>query len=227
MSKFCTKCGESINEGADFCLKCGNQVTNKTQNNKKKFPVWAIILIVAVGIFTIIGVIIALTANTIDSTMNDAKSITECYNKGGIWEDNKCNLNTGNENNDDYVINKAFKFDDLEITISDDISFTTINNEFSDLNHKDIIVIPVTIKNLKDETHSLNMFFYKFYGSKGTGIDSASAYFMDESVDFGGELRAGATYTKNFYIAYDGNGDYYVEFNNFSQKIEIKIPINK
>ena len=89
-----------------------------------------------------------------------------------------------------------------------------------------MVKIPVTIKNLKDETHSLNMFYYKTFGSKGTQLDTLGYYF-DNSVDEAGDLRSGASYTKYFYLLYDGNGTYAIEFDNWAKKITVEFEIKK
>lgn len=133
---------------------------------------------------------------------------------------------TVSKEKDNYAVDKMFVFDDLEITISSDYSFTTVNNQFSEYNGQDVIKIPVTIKNIKDETHSLNMFFYELYGSQGTQLSDVSSYF-DDCIDFAGDMRTGASYTKYFYLIYDGDGLYTIEFDNYSQKITIDLNIKK
>ena len=52
----------------------------------------------------------------------------------------------------------------------------------------------------KDETHSLNMFYYKGFGSNGTELDTLGYYF-DNSVEEAGELRSGA-HILNIFICY-------------------------
>ena len=37
---------------------------------------------------------------------------------------------------------------------------------------------------------------------------------VDDTVDYAGDLRSGASYTKYLYFLYDGNGTYAIEFNN-------------
>lgn len=117
-------------------------------------------------------------------------------------------------------------FDNLEITFGTDVTWTTVENEFSDNAGADVLAVPVTIKNVKDETNSLNMFYYKFFGSKGTELDSVAFYF-DDDVYSSGEMRSGASIDTLFHILYDGDGDYYIEFSNFTDKIEVKLPIAK
>lgn len=138
---------------------------------------------------------------------------------------------TGNKDNKkpEYELGKAFKFDDLEITVGTEFTYTVVDNEYSDHHQAEVIKIPVTVKNLKEETHGLNMFYYQFYGSKGTQVDTVAALFSEnnDSVDFAGDLRTDASYTKYFYVIYDGDGKYTVEFNNFSEKISIDFEVKK
>ena len=120
-----------------------------------------------------------------------------------------------------------FAFDDLEIVLSDDIQWEKIDNQFSENNGADVIKIPVTIKNNKDETHGLNMFYYTFYGPDGNKLDSVATYFNDDHFS-AGNMRSGATQNTYFHILYKGDGDYYVEFAAFFGKaIEVKLPIIK
>ncbi len=159
--------------------------------------------------------------------------LSGCTSNNNETPDN--NQTNGNENNNsttnnnestDYSINKAFIFDDLEITISDDYSFDTIDNMFSEYDNQVVIKVPVTVKNLKDETHSLNMFYYSFFGSQGTELNTVASYF-DDSIDFAGDLRKDASYTKYFYILYDGDGTYTIEFDDWTDKISIDIEVTR
>ena len=70
------------------------------------------------------------------------------------------------------------------------------------------------------------MFYYSLFGSQGTELDGVSAYF-DDTVDYAGDLRSGASYTKYLYFLYDGNGTYAIEFNNWSDKVELEFEITK
>lgn len=110
-------------------------------------------------------------------------------------------------------LGETFVFDDLEITLENNLSFDTIKNEWSEHNGQEVVRVPVTIKNLKDETHSLNIFYYSIFGSQGTQIGSATSYF-DDGIDEAGDLRSGASYTKAFYFLYDGDGTYTIEFDD-------------
>lgn len=125
-----------------------------------------------------------------------------------------------------YGFNETFIFDDLEITIGSNYTFTKVDNRYSDYHNKTVIKLPITVKNLSSETHGLNMFYYDIYGSYGTEVKKLSTYF-DDTVDFAGDLRSGASYTKYLYFLYDGNGEYAIEFDNHSKKITVEFEINR
>lgn len=177
------------------------------------------LLIIGLIIISIICFFISILPNiTIvdDDTSKDNQTINDSTNEDS---------NTSKKDN--YTLNETFKFDDLEITIEDNISYTTLSNIFSDYNGKTVVKIPVTVKNVKDEAHSLNMFYYKIYGSQGIELKSISTYFSNDSIDYAGELRPGASYTKYFYLLYDGNGTYTIELDNWSKKITVEFDVNK
>ena len=130
------------------------------------------------------------------------------------------------EKSKDLTFGDTFTFDDLEITISDQINWVKLDNQFSENNGADVIEIPVTIKNLKDQTHGLNAFYYNFYGPDGNKLDSVFSYF-DNDVFSAGDMRSGSTQNTYFHLLYAGDGDYYIEFSFMSDPISVKIPILK
>lgn len=116
-------------------------------------------------------------------------------------------------------------FDDLEIVFGNDINWTTVSNQFSDKNGMKAFLVPITIKNTKAETHGLNMFYYSQYGSKGTKLESAGSFF-DNEVGSGGDMRSGAVKESVMAFLYDGDGDYYVEFEKpLGDTIEVRLTI--
>lgn len=116
-------------------------------------------------------------------------------------------------------------FDDLEITVNPNISLTKLDNQFSDLDGSTVLVVPVTVKNVSDETKGLNPFYVKYFGSKGTELDDLYFYFDDGSKLFS-DVRPNADITSNLYMIYDGDGTYYVSFNSFSETKEIAIDVS-
>ena len=165
-----------------------------------------------------------------NKTSDQNNNSNQNNNNNNSQENNNQNNNNNQENNNskqpEYKLDTPFTFDDLEITIGSEYSFDTIANQFSDYNGQSVVKVPITVKNLKDETHSLNMFYYSLFGSQGTELDEVSAYF-DDTVDYAGDLRSGASYTKYLYFLYDGNGTYAIEFNNWSDKVELEFEITK
>ena len=146
---------------------------------------------------------------------NKTYDFSEKYNKTTPKSDNK-SLKAG----------QSFEFDELEITISSNYSFTTVNNQFSDYNGKDVVKIPISVKNLSNENNHLNMFYYNVFGSQGTELHTVSAYF-DEAIDYAGDLQPGASYTKYIYALYDGDGKYVIEFDNYKEKKSVQLNIKK
>lgn len=120
----------------------------------------------------------------------------------------------------------TFTFDGFELTIYDTIEWTSIVNKYSDYNGKEVVLIPVHIKNLSGETGTINMFYINLFGSAGTELDSVSTYF-DNILGYSGDLRDGAEADVYLAVLYDGDGDYYVEFDSFGEKVEVKLPILK
>ena len=104
--------------------------------------------------------------------------------------------------------------------------FTTVKNQFSEQNGKDVIELPVHVKNIGDETNHLNTFEYTFFGPKGTELDNVSAYF-DNDIFRAGDLRSGAEYDTYFHLLYEGDGSYFIEFDDWSSKIELEFDITK
>lgn len=127
--------------------------------------------------------------------------------------------------NTELTLGSTFEFDDLEITVGKEISFDTLKNQFSDKDGSTVVRIPLTIKNLKDEEHHLNMFFVKIFGSKGTETDKCDSYF-DDGMSFAGDLRSGASYEIALYCLYDGDGTYYVKMEKSTQVAEIAIKVD-
>ena len=118
-------------------------------------------------------------------------------------------------------------FDDLEITFNDDVTWTVLNNKFSDNDGAIVFLVPIMVKNLKSESHNLNMFYYKQYGVYGTQLNDLSMYF-DGDIAFAGDMRSGAKTDAHMTFLYDGDGDYYVEFATFlSDTVEVRLPIKK
>lgn len=122
--------------------------------------------------------------------------------------------------------NQSFVFQGLRITISPEYSFTTIDNKYDDNFGSEVIVIPATVANVSDETKYLYSGDVKMFGSAGTALDTVHLLF-DDGDDIFNDLRKGASLNGNFYLIYDGDGDYYLEFRDFDFTLEIRYPVTK
>lgn len=127
----------------------------------------------------------------------------------------------------ELTFGSCFSFDDFELTILDEVEWGTLSNQFSDKDGSDVFFIPFHIKNNSDETGMLNIFYVKYFGSQGIALDDVSSYFEDSFGVYAKDLRSGAETDLKFPILYDGDGDYYIEFSNFTEKIEVRLPITK
>lgn len=116
-------------------------------------------------------------------------------------------------------------FDNMEMTLStENIFFTKIENEHSELYGQPVVAVPMTVKNCGDETNSLNHYYAHYYGSQGIEMDLVILFF-DDDMDIYTSLRPGASIEGNFYMLYDGDGDYYIRFSNFSEDKEIAVSV--
>jgi hypothetical protein len=197
------------------------QQNNQTKNDKKTSLIIGIAIGVPLAIIILIN-IIAFTHGFVSAINNAIENSNYNNSSSSDYED----TTTTDDNGNKYKLNSAFTFDDLEITIKDEYSFDTINNKYSENYGQTVVKIPITIKNLKNETHSLNLFYISFFGSQGAETDSIWFYF-DDAVENAGDLRTGASYTKYLYLLYDGDGTYTVEFDNWTEKIDIDIDVKK
>ena len=123
----------------------------------------------------------------------------------------------------------VIEFDELEITFGEAVEYESVSNQFADLNGSEVVKVPITVKNIGSEVNGLNMFYVTEYGSKGVALEGVSAYFDDDIRWVAGSdsLRPDASTSAFMYFLYDGDGDYYISFDNWSEKIEVKLPISK
>lgn len=218
--KYCPNCGNKLKNDEEVCLNCGKEikvVNKKSNKNKNIYIIIAIIvaiIVIGFGIYKIIGYIL------LNKTLNNANEIIN--NVSNTTDSNDKKYTSKNE----YGFNETFEFDGLEITIGSEYEFTTVNNRYSEYNNQVTIKLPITVKNISQETTGLNMFYYDVYGSQGTEVKSLNSYF-DENIDDAGDLRSGASYTKYIYFLYDGNGKYDIEFDNWSEHKVVEFNITK
>ena len=257
MNKTCNKCGASVPAEQKFCTSCGgNEFTEAAavqptvapvqpavapvapvagaQPPKKGMPTWLkVILIILLVLVLLVGGCTAgcviLTKSAVDSAneaLEDLESDLEDYDYDYDYDYDEEEEDTSTDTAI-KTLGDTFTFDGFEITLAEDYTFTTITNQYSDHYGKDIVRVSATIKNNNDETDSLSSLDYKFYGSAGSELSSVGYYF-DDSVTSAGELRSGASYEKAFYLIYDADGTYAIEFDDwFDDKATVEFEVTK
>ena len=128
MAKFCSNCGNKLNENADICLKCGVLIDKKDNNNnvktkKKGFPTWAIVLIV-VGFVILIPLIIIILVGifAFNAIKNDGNE---------YLEDAKDYFNNYIEDYEviaDGTIGDTLQIGGIKFTLNDVLKYETIDN---------------------------------------------------------------------------------------------------
>lgn len=204
-------------------------------------PVWAIILVDVVFLFLLIMVGQNDSCKTSTNNQNSGSNVSET-NKNNTTDNSSesnnqnTNTDTNKDNTDNSIIppttnkNKTLgdtiTFDGLEMTFDTTYTFTKVDNNYSDHNGKSVIRLGVTVKNVSSEKNRLNMFYYDFFGANGTTLDSVAAYF-DDTVNYAGDLKPGASYKKYFYILYDGDGKYSIDFDNHDETVSVEFDVVK
>lgn len=157
-------------------------------------------------------------------SMSDSSS----ESSSSLSENSDSSNNSSDDNeNDILTLGSTFEFDGLKITFGSEAGWGKITSEFSSNYGKDVIYVPITIENISEKAHGLNVFYYTCYSPAGIELDDLSMEFKDD-LFWLGDLRSGAIVDTKIYMLYEGDGDYYMEFSKgFGETIEVKIPITK
>ena len=124
----------------------------------------------------------------------------------------------------DYNQEEKFIVMNFELVISKDVKIIKYNNKNSIINGKEVVKVPIEVKNIGNEKAKLSMFYYKFYNIKSEEISSQGSLF-DDSLDYAEELNPNESYTKYLYFLNSNYNFYYVEFNDTSKKIKVGIDL--
>lgn len=118
-----------------------------------------------------------------------------------------------------YTIGDKFEVyqykEKYEISIGTTYSIETFSDEYSDLNGKQVVKMPITIKNLGTSSSHMISSYVKYYGPDGNEITTDFSYEYDDGIGMAGDLLSGSSYTKNIYFEYKGAGNYTVEFEGY------------
>lgn len=157
--------------------------------------------------------------STPDSSSESSSSLSE--------DSDSTNNSSDDGENDILTLGSTFEFDGLKITFGSEVGWEKITSEFSSDYGKDVICVPITIENISEKAHGLNIFYYTCYSPSGIELDDLSMEFKND-LFWLGDLRSGAIADTKIYMLYEGDGDYYMEFSKgFGETIEVKIPITK
>lgn len=187
-----------------------------------------VIIILSIAVVVLLGACIYLLTSKGSEKSNSGSSNT---NNSSILEPSNNEKNNPLDeipvtSSGAYKLGDTFVFDGLEITLDTTYSFTKVNNRYSDKNGSSVIKLGANVKNVSSEKKHLNMFYYDFFGSKGIELDGVSSYF-DNAIDNAGDLKPGASYKAYFYILYDGDGKYSIDFDNYSEELSVEFDIVK
>lgn len=115
----------------------------------------------------------------------------------------------------------------FELVFGDDLKWTTVDNQYSDLYERIVFGVPVTTTNLSGETAQISVALIEdIFSPDGTENERISSYF-DDDIRMMGKLRNGAKQSGYIYFLYEGDGDYYMEAGPHGNRVELCFPVNK
>ena len=124
-------------------------------------------------------------------------------------------------------LDKPFSYNNLELTFSSDYSIVVYQaSEYSI--KRNVVKMPVTVKNIGYKANSLGMFDMQIYGPSGSSVIDMNTYYSDvDAVEYAEDLQPGSSYTKSMYFEYGGDGQYKIDFGTFSVLKSLKFNIQK
>lgn len=127
----------------------------------------------------------------------------------------------------DAELDKAFTYEDMELTFSSSYSIVIYQpSQYS--TPRDVVKMPVTVKNNGTKANHLDYLDMRTYGPSGVQITDMNSYYYDQdAVEFAGDLQPGASYTKSMYFEYIGDGQYQIDFGTFETEKSLKFNIQK
>lgn len=201
--KYCTNCGNKLEENANICLKCGRVFNNNSDKKKKKgFPTWAIIVIV-VGCVIIIPIIILVLVTLFTYRYIEKNDIdVEKYIDNYIFSEG--------------TIGDTLETGDLSFTLNDSVIYDTIDEFNGKIEGKEYLVFFFDIKNNGDETKRISS--YDFVGYLDDYSVSVKKLFSTIDGKNELELKLAPGKTVSGYVAFvvDENwSSFEVHYNNY------------
>lgn len=189
-SNFCEHCGEKLEKNEQFCSKCGKKIGGEakdqaiTNNNKekKKMPVWAIVLIVIFSLF-VIGAQFS-DNEELSSEPNNNSNSSETNSQSN--KKNNASEKTKKEyNRNETVIYKGVKYSVTNVKHSNGSEFD------QPANGKEYIIVTIKIENKSDQKISYNPYDWKMRNSQGQEEDGAFTTIDSDTSLHSGDLAAG------------------------------------
>ena len=227
MAKFCTNCGDQLDDNAAMCLRCGklleqgnqfNQNSNGKDGKKKGLPVWAIVLIV-VGCVILLPILLIVVFAVIgynvikDSEVDIKDYIEETVTVRG-------------------TIGDTLKTDDFKITLKNAKMYSSVGNGYYakyPSSGKEYLVFFFEIENISNESEYI--FDNNFSGYvDGYNINHATIYTEIEgierlSVNLASKMKTNGyvafevdTTWKEFEIHYNDN-----DYDDIDEKLIFKV----
>ncbi len=168
------------------------------------------------------------TNNTVVENMideEDEEEDEEEYEVKNTTKSSSTRIDTSSKNGK-VKLGDTFTFNNFEVTIGKEVSFSKVEASYSDKNGTEVVAVPITIKNVGEETQSFNYFSTTYFGSQGTEL-SGIEYYFEYSIYKTGSLRSGGSINAKMYFIYDGDGTYAAEFNDFTDKYELEFEVKK
>ena len=122
---------------------------------------------------------------------------------------------------------KKFLFDDLEIIVSSKYNFLNTEKIQKQYEGKDIIEIPVQVKNVENTENNFSISYLKIYNEKGEEIRELGSLFKDKSFENSPKLGTAEMTIQNIHSPYNGNGKYKMIFKTFYEEKELEMEIKK
>ena len=173
----------------------------KTKQNKKKGNIFPIIVIIILIMMVIASIFLYIKNN-------EKKNYNNVKNNSAIEK---------------VYVNKQFVFDDLDITVSG--NYKIIKNVQD--NNKEVIELPVQVKNSQQIENSFSIGYVTIYGKDGKELRETGSIFKDKSFENSPKIAKGEMTIKNIYAPYVGDGKYRIVFKTFYEEKEMEIDIKK
>ena len=116
------------------------------------------------------------------------------------------------------ALGDTFEFDGLEITLAEELGFTRLRSRWSDHDGAYVFYIPVVVKNIGNDSNGLDDWLVTIFEPEGRSVESLWMDFEETNIFAAGSIQPGAEKEGNIYILYAEDGEYTIEFNDFSDE---------